>query len=798
MTHDIRHALRSLRRAPGFTAVAALTLALGIGATTAIFSIADAVLFRPLVVPEAERVLALWETNRARGAERLLVAPANFLDWRERAQVFDGVAAIEPYGFDYLGGVEPQSLVGARVTEDFFRVVRVAPLLGRTLLPEDYRSGARVVVIGYDAWRGRFGADPGIVGRTLVLDGEPYTVVGVLPRGFTLSGERTEIWAPVEVSGEGQRAREAQVLNVIARLRTGITFGHAVAELGRIAAELAREYPRTNANLGIAAVPLPEQVVGEARPALLLLLGAVGLLLLIACSNVANLFLARGLVRRGEIATRRALGASTGRLLRHALVESLVLALLGGGLGVLAAPAIVDAALALAPENVPRLELAAVDGRVLAFAVVVMVAASLFFGVLPTLRLGRIDPARALGDGGRSGTSAPAPRRAARGLVVAQVAVALVLLAGAGLLVRSFVGLLRVDPGFAAEDRLAVQLFVYDRPPEQRRLFFEESIERIRSLPGVRSAAAASAFPFAESDIAIDVTVEIEGAPAPPGMARNAYVNIVTPDFFRTLGVPLRAGRALTAEDREDSRAVAVINERMARMYFPGEDPIGKRIRLEFGRDGTREIVGVVGDMLHTGLAADARPEVFLPMAQYPFGAMTLVVHADGPAGPLLAAMKREIWSVAPTLGIHDAAAVDALVARTLRPERFVLALLGAFAAIALSLAAVGIYGMLSFWTRARAREIGIRIALGAQRGEVLRLVVGEGAVLAAIGVGIGLVGALGLGRFLDGLLHGVRPNDPVVIATVVVVLIAVALAASWLPARAAARIEPMTALRVE
>lgn len=796
LLQDVRYAVRTLRRTPAFTMVAALTLALGVGANTAIFSIADAVLFRPLPVPDAERVQVLWETNRATGADRLLVAPANFADWRERTRAFDGVAAIEPYGFDYLGAGEPQNLTAGRVSEDFFRVMRVAPLLGRTLTPEDHQEGRRVVVLGYEAWRGRFGADPDLVGRTLNLDGEPYTVVGVLPRDFTLSGEQTEAWAPVEFSREGRRARESQRLTVVARLRPGVSDEQARSDLDRIAAELAREYPRTNTNTGIAAVPLPDQLVSEARPALLILLGAVGLLLLIACSNVANLFLARGLARRGEVAVRRALGASSGRLIRHALTESLLIALLGGGLGVLAAPMIVDVALALAPPDVPRLELAVVDGRVLAFAVAAMLAAAVF-GALPALRLGG-EPALALGDGGRGVTGTPTQRRAARGLVVAQVAIAVVLLAGAGVLLRSFVGLLRVDPGFAAEDRVAVQLFAYDRPPERRLLFFEEVLERVEALPGVHGAAAASAFPFAEADIAIEVAVELEGVPAEPGMARNTFVNIVTPDLFRTLGVPHHAGRAFTAEDRAGSRPVAVINERMARLYFPGEDPVGKRIRLEFGNDGAREIVGVVGDVLHTGLTQEARPEVFLPMAQYPFGSMTLVVHADAPAGRVIADIKREIWRIAPTLAINDATPVDGLVARSIRHERFLLALVGSFAALALALAAVGIYGMLSFWTRARVREIGIRAALGARRGEILRLVVGEGAVLVAFGMLIGLPATLGLGRFVEGVSHGVRPSDPATLAAVVVVLAVVALLASWAPARTAARVDPMTALRQE
>jgi putative ABC transport system permease protein len=799
---DFRFGLRVLGRQPGFSAVAMLALALGIGANTAIFSVVNGVLLRPLPFRDPGRIVTVWQRDAQTGNDRERVSPANFLDYRERNRVFEGMAALRPYGLDYTGEGEPETWPAWLVTEGFFEVVGAGALHGRTFLPEEYRpDGANAVVLGHGLWRRKFGADPAVVGRSVVLDGRPHTIVGVMPPEFHFTQER-ELIAPV-VFGEQERARRgATYLGVIARLEPGVSVEQAEADMGAVAARLAEEYPQVNRRMGAAVLPLDEHMVGHVRPALLVLLGAVGFVLLIACANVATLLLARGAARERELAVRAALGAGRARLARQLLTENLALALLGGLLGLLLAWWGVGFVRALNPGDLPRIEQVRLDGEVLGFALAASLLTALAFGLLPAARLSRPDVGGVLGGAGRR---APGLGRRSLGgaLVATEIALALVLLAGAGLLVRSFARLTQVDPGFSAENVLTLQVHVYDLNPEPRQqaAYFERALERLRALPGVAAAGAGSAPPFiGEGGIEIDAPFAIDRRPQPgPGEEPTAFHSVTTDGYFAALGIPLLRGRLFTAADHEEGAPVVLINETMARRYWPGEDPVGQTITVRrLGGAVSREIVGVVGDVRHTGLDSVPRAEIFLHHLQAPFGSMTFVVRAASDPLALLPAVKQEIWAVNKNQPFYSVRAMDELVSESLGGRRFSLVLLGSFAAVALSLAGVGVYGLVSFSTRQRTHEIGVRMALGARPGDVLRSVIGEGLLLALPGVVLGLAGAFVLTRFLEGMLFGVAPRDPATFVAISVLLLAVAVLASYLPARRATRIDPMQALRYD
>ncbi|HEX2095287.1 MAG TPA: ABC transporter permease [Longimicrobiaceae bacterium] len=795
---DLRYALRTLLYAPGFTAVTVMTLALGIGATTAIFSLVDTVLLRPLPYRDADRIVTLWQRNLVTGDAKVEVSPANFMDWRDRSRSFSRMAAIEPYGLDLTGLGEPVGLRTALVTEGYFEILGVGALLGRTLEPRDYAPGSeRTVVIGYGLWQQRFGSDRGIIGRKLTLDGDPTTVVGVMPPEFRFPEEYREVWAPLVYDENDRQRRGATYLQVVARLRPGVTPAQARGEMSGIAERLAGEYPRTNAEMRTSVVPLAEHLVGEVRPALLVLLGAVGFVLLIACANVASLFLARAAGRRREFAIRAAVGAARRRLVRQMVTESLLVALLGGAGGVLLAYWGIDLITGIIPEGLPRVDELRIDGRILLFALAASVLAAVLFGLTPSLQASRPDLQRFLADGGRGAPGSTRPRLR-NALVVAETALALVLLIGAGLLVRSFVELLRVDLGFAPEGRAVMQLFVYDRPPPQQVRFFEEAMERIGALPGVQAVGAVSAFPLAEADVSRDVSFVLADRPEPPpGQEPSAYVSTSTPGYFEALGIGVRRGRLLAPGDRADAPLVAVVNETMARRHWPDEDPVGKRIQLRF-EQGEREVVGVAADVRLAGLDAEPRPEVFIPLTQRPSGSMTLVARTVGDPAALIPAMKAQVWEMNPQQTIYSTATVEQLLDDSLREERFRLLLLGSFSAIALLLAAIGIYGLVSYTTRARTHEFGVRLALGADAAGLVRGVVGQGVRLALAGAVAGLLGAAALTRFLRGFLFGVGPTDPVTYVALAALVVLAAAAATWLPARRAAGVDPMITLRSE
>ncbi len=796
---DLRFGARMLMKQPGFTLIAVITLSLGIGANTAIFSVVNGALLRPLPYPDADRIVTLWQRNNQSGAKESGASSANFLDWQSRSQNFSEMAAAEPYSLNLTGQDEPEAFRAWLVTAGFFQILGVNALHGRTFNPEEYKPGnERVVILSCGLWRRRFGADPNLIGRTLRLNGQQYTVVGVMPPEFEFPVGR-EMWAPRIVTERDKVVRGSGYMPVIGRLKPGVTLAQARQEMDSIAAQLLQEHPQANRERGVAVVPLPEQLTGQVRLALLVLLGAVGMLLLIACANVASLSLARAAEREREFAVRVALGADRARLTRQLLTESLLLALLGGFGGLLLANWASGAILSLGPGDLPRVGEAPIDGRVLAFTVAVSALTALIFGLAPALRFSKPDLNRSLKEGGRSAPGFTR-HRLRQALVVSEVALALVLLVGAGLLVRSFARLLQVNPGFSTDKVLALEVHVWGlaRTPEQRAAFFEQTLDRLAALPGVQAAGAVTALPFHDNAIDPSATFIIEGRPAPlPGQEPATYLTVATADYFSAMGIPLRRGRFFSRFDRQDAAPVALINETMARRYWPDEDPLGRKITARlFGQPISCEIIGVVGDVRHTGLDSNPRPELFRPHLQSPYGSMTYAVRAVGDPLALLPAVKKEIWAVNNRLPFTSTATVEQLVSRTLAARRFTLLLLGSFAALALLLAAVGIYGLISFTTRQRAHEIGVRMAMGAQASNITRLVLREGLLLTLSGVTLGVTGAWALTRFLSGLLFGVSATDPGAFAAVVALLLVVALLASWIPARRATKVDPMIALR--
>lgn len=798
---DLRYGVRTLRKNPRFTAVAVIVLALGIGANTAIFSVVNGVLLRPLPYPDSDQVVSIFQHDTKVGIERAPVSFANFIDYRARAQSFAGMAALRPFGFDWTGEGEPETFHAWLVTEDFFNVMGLGALHGRVPSREEFQPGRElVVVVSHGLWQRRFGGDPGVVGRRLTLDGKPFTVVGVMPPEFHLMDKRGMI-APYTLNESDARRRGANFLTVVGRLKPGVPLTQAQTEMRDVAGRLAQEYPQTNREMSATVVRISEQMLGGVRPALLVLLGAVALVLLIACANVASLMLARGSERGRELAIRAALGAGRFRVVRQLLTESFIIALLGGIFGVLLAWWGLDMILALSPGSLPRSEHVGISLPVLGFAIALSLMTAVGFGLVPSLHFSRSDLQDTLKEGGRTASAGVARHRLRRGLVVAEIALALVLLVGAGLLVRSFARLISVDPGFTPENALALQVHVYEQypTPEQQSAFFEETLFRLAALPGVKAAGGTTAPPF-ENGIEVDSDFAIHGQPPPaPGQEPTAQHTIVTSDFFRAIGVKLSRGRVFEKSDHANAPPVVIINETFARRYFPGEDPLGKQILVRrLTRPVVREIVGVVGDVRHTGLDSPTKPELFMHMLQVPFGSMTFVVRTDSDPVALLPAVKREVWSVNRNLPFYSVATMEQLIADTLKERRLSLALLGTFALLALAVAAVGLYGLISFSTSQRTHEIGVRMALGAQGRDIVKLILGEGLLLTLIGVALGAAGAFMLTSFMRGLLFGVSSSDPATYAAVAILLTAVALLACYLPARRATKVDPLIALRTE
>jgi predicted permease len=796
---DVRYGARMAVRNPMFAGVVILTLAIGIGATTAVFSVVDAVLLNPLPFPRADRIVTLWQHNANAPTERLPVSPANLLDWRDRSTTLEALAAIEPSSLELVADGEPQSLRIWRVSDGFFEILGVPALHGRTFTAEEYQPGTgNAVVLSYGFWQQQFAGDPNLVGKTLSLSGRSTAVVGIMPPDFDFPQGRV-LWAPRPFTERDRQNRASTYLNTVALLKPGVTAAMAGAELRGIGEQLSRQYATTNRNIGVFIIPLRDRLVGHVRPYLILLTGAVTFILLITCVNVANVLLARGAARTQELAVRAALGARRTRLFGQLVAENLVLALLGGALGVAVAHWGVRAFIALAPADVPRLEDAGINATVLVFAVALSCATALMFGVLPARHFSNVNANAALREGARGGGHAVAVRTR-RMLVIGEVALALTLLTGASLLMRSFVNLLRVDPGFSTENVVALPVFVWSRYPteEQRAMFFRDTLQRIEALPGVRSAGAASTIPFSEvlSDTRTRLTIEERAtdAEARPTIA----VNVVTSGYFRAMGIAVARGRAFGPADVREATPVAVINETMARRFWPGEDPLGSRIRVDDGPDLSRGIIGVVRDTRDSGLDATPAPTVFLSHEQHPVGNMTYVVRSTNDPANIVRSVKGAVWSVNKQLPFRPISTLQELVAASIAPRQFVLVLIGTFGIVGLFLAALGLFGLVNHLVVQRTREIGVRVALGAAPHSIVRGLVGEGIRLTGLGVSIGVVGAIGLTQLLSGLVYAVQPTDPLAFAGAILLVLIVGAVASYLPARRAAALSPMVALRTE
>jgi predicted permease len=793
---DLRISARALAARPWFTVSAVATLVLGIGAGTAIFSAADHVLFRPLPYADADRVVTLWRSDPKTGETRIPAAMGDFLQWERLARSFSAVGLAEPTGVDLVAEGVTESVSAWGVTPAFFRALGVAPWVGRDFQPGDAdRTEGRVVIVSDGFWKRRLAGDPDAVGSTIEMNGAPTTIIGVLPPVDVWPSTK-EVWVPKVLYPNEENTFGRGYMFVAGRLAPGVTLATARAEMASLGVAIGAEF-RDSSLLDIEVVALREQILAAVRPAILVLLGAVGLLLLVACANVAGLLLARGAQRSGELAVRAALGAERSRLFGQLLAESAAIAILGGVGGVALAWAGLGVLTRLLPPDLPRASSITIDPRILAFALLATVGTALLCGLLPSLRFSRVDALDAL-RGERSATGGRGRSGLRRGLVLLEVAVATVLLVGGGLLTRSFVQLVGTDLGFDAEGVASVQVFLWDRNPRagERLTRADAMLERIRSTTGVRSAGIVTALPFHPSRIDAVGQVVAEGrqAETPPQM----YTTIADSGYFATVGVPVVAGRGFTSADDAGGPPVALLNETAARQLLPDVDPVGRFVTFgAMERAARRQVVGVVGDVRPEAFDSRPQPELFVPFAQSPNGSVTFVARGPDP-GTLVAELREAVWGIDPGQSIYHAATMETMLRATLADRRFALVLVGAFAALSLVLAAVGLFGLISFTVTQRTRELGIRVALGARRGQIAGLVLRDGVLLGAGGVGVGLLAALLSSRALVGLLYGVAATDPLTYGVLATLMLAVVAVASWLPARRAARRDPVEALRVE
>jgi putative ABC transport system permease protein len=796
--HDLRHGARLLVSQPGVSAIAILTLALGIGANTAIFSAVDTILLRPLPYDDPDRLVMVWEKRAAEGVLDNVVAPADYLDWARLNGAFEGMAAALQTTVDLTRSGEPVRLQAMAVSPAFFDVLRVQPALGRTFAGgEDQPGRNRVVVLDHGFWQERFGADRGIVGRTIVLNGLAHEVVGILPASFEFPDRTIALWAPLVLGGGPEPpSRANHELTVYARLKPDITLEGARAEMDRVAAQLSTDYPDTNGRHGAWVSLLRDEVVSPVRSGLLLLLGAVAFVLLIACVNVANLLLARATAQRREMAVRAALGAGRARLAGQTLTESLLLACLGGAASLIVAYWGIVLLRQLAPDGVPivGLERIGLDGRVLGFGLALSLLTGLLFGLLPAWHLASQDVNTVLRDGGRSLVGVR--RRLRVGLVVSEIALASLLLVGAGLTLRSFRALLDTQPGFHADRVITTQIVLPGsryRGPERFASTFDSLEQRFRSIAGVRAVGATSHLPLSGQDSRRGIMVE--GYVAPPDTPTRAHPRVVTPGYFDAMGVQLVRGRPFTADDRADGPAVAIVNETMARRYWPDSSPIGKRVAF-VGTGGWREVVGIVRDVRHWGVDRPVNPEMYLPFSQFPLGRVTFAIGTSGDPRSIVGAVREHLRAVDPDLPLSNLRTMSEIAAQSLAARRTTMLLLGVFGVLALVLAAAGIYGVMAHLVALRTGEIGVRMTLGAPPGSVLRLVLVEGLLQATAGLIIGLAGAVFLMRSLRTLLYEVGPADPLTLAGVAALLLATAALACLVPAGKAMSVDPIRALR--
>ena len=798
---DLRHGVRLLLRAPGFTAVAVAALANGIGANTAIFSVVNTLLIQRLPYPEAERLAVIWEHNIPRDRKNNVISPGNFIHWREMNHSFDAIAAVGmTFTLTLTGHGDPVEIPFQYVTAAFFPIMGVQPAMGRPFSEAEDKPGSHVVVISDRMWRQRLDSDPNILQKAITLEGESYSVLGVMPPAFSFLDKTVDLWVPIGFTAQSRTPRGRWMIGV-GKLKPGVTFAQAQGDMADVHSELTKRFPDFNTGWTARVVPLRQQLTGDVRGALYVMLGAVGFVLLIACANVANLLLARATARQRELAVRAALGAGRGRLVRQMLAESLVLASVGGAAGLLLAWWALHLLRVVVAERLPvqRLEFVGIDGWVLGFTLLASLSCGIVFGLIPALSAAGFGVNDALKEGGRTGSAARGVKTRSA-FVVLEVALALVLLVGAGLLIRSFVHLINVDAGFQRDHTVTMRVSLANsRYPDaaKRTQFYHNLFERIDGLPGVQAAGAVSFLPMVGLGAATGYEVVGE-PPAPAGQEPVCDVRVITNEYFKAMGIPLLRGRLFNEQDAADSTNKVIVNEAMARKHWPNQDPIGKKIKISWNDTREDEVVGVVGDVRHQGLDAIPRSMTYWPHARFAYPSMTLAVRTAGESGTVVSAVSRAIREQDPDLAVADVQTMDEVIDKSVAQRRLTMLILGIFAAAALVLAAVGIYGVISYSVTQRTQEIGIRLALGAQRSDVLRMVMRQSAVLALVGIAIGAAGAFALTRLMSDLLFQVKPFDPLTFAAVSGLLAGIAMLASFVPGRRATRVDPVVALRAE
>ncbi len=800
LLQDIRYGMRSLLKRPGFTAVATLTLALGIGANSAMFSAVNAVLLRPLPFPESERIVLVEGVNPAQGITLSNLSVPDLADWQKQNHVFEQLAGFVTGGSLLVNNDEIERVRGTGVTADFFPVFKRNAEIGRVLQADDSQKDRNpVVVLSYGLWERRFGADRSVIGRQVRIGGKDTTVVGVMPPDFTYPAQ-SELWVPMPLDPVKER-RDNRYINVITRLKPGVTLEQAQAEMDTINQRLAQAYNETNSSWGVHLATLQERMVGRTRASLLLLLGAVAFVLLIACANVANLLLARASARQKELAVRTALGASRWRIVRQLLTESLLLSTVSGGLGLLLSLWLTKLFIAVSPPNSPRFDEIRPDTRVFVFTLALAVITGLVFGVAPALQASRINLNERLKDGGRTGVAGSGHNRMRSLIMVSEVALSFMLLVGAGLLIKSFMRLREISPGFNPANVLAMRISLpgakYPQGEASARML-RQVVEHIKALPGVESSGAVLSLPLSGDTFNVGRAYIREGDPATPEASGDSAYLVTTPDYFHTLQIPLLSGRIYTDQDTEQTPKVVVVNESLARKLWPGESPVGKHITIWRDEKFPREIVGVVGDT-KASLDAEAGPQMYVPYAQdATWGGMSLVMRTSNDPAALANTVRNEIRSLDKGVPVYNVKTMNEVLATSVGPRRTPMLLLSAFAVVALVLAMIGVYGVTAYHVTQRTQEIGIRMALGAQMRDVVKLVLKGGMALALMGTGMGLVGAFALTRLMSSLLFGVQPTDKTTFVIVSLFLIATALLACYLPARKATKVDPLQALRYE